>query len=242
VKNSDLETFVKLIEGETDHSRVLAAAESLLNSGARLDGPPPGRLITALIEGADAVDPTLLNLARAWSRPDMSRAMLDALPAAATPDQKEQIAWLLKTVLAVEHSGEAIGRVLDSEEQPQVRRWLLEAVERMTFAGALGWDQLLPVVSLLGRERDPALRAGLASLLVALPWRPSNVLLIAPLLLDDNYEVVSAAAHTLAQHPDDARKLDTGILDHLRSHGNPMMKASASLLEQSIRRCNDPKQ
>ena len=110
----------------------------------------------------------MLNLARAWSRVEMSRAMLDALAGAVGSEDKEQAAWLLKTVLAAEHRGEAIERVRWREEA-QVWRWLLEGLERLMFGAVVGWTEPRPVVERLV-EGAPALRS-VAGLLSALPWR-----------------------------------------------------------------------
>ena len=152
--SSEIRTFLEVLAAETKRSRIVAAAESLLHSDARLDGAPPAQFVAALIESDAATDQSFLNLARAWSRPEMSRAMLDKLPIASTPQQKEQVAWLLKTVLAAEHSQEAVDRILDKNEDPQVCRWLLEGLERMTFAGPLGWNELDRVVSYLIGQSD----------------------------------------------------------------------------------------
>lgn len=233
--NHEIATFVEILTIETDCAHIAAAAESLLNSAASLDGPPPRQLISALIECGPATDQSLLNLARAWSRPEMSRAMLDELRGASTPGQKEQAAWLLKTVLASEQSREAIEQVLDKDEDGQVRRWLLEGLERITFGGGLGWNELTEVVSSLAGEPHPALRAGLASLLTALPWRPENAALLEPLLLDENQEVVSAAVHTLARHREAAQAVDPEILARLRVHASPIIRESATVLDESIR-------
>jgi hypothetical protein len=233
--NSEIRRFLNIFAAETNRSRIVAAAEALLQSGAPLDGAPPAEFVAALIESGPAIDQSFLNLARAWSRPEMSRAMLDELPIAPTPQQKEQVAWLLKTVLAAEHSQEAVDRILDQNEDAQVRRWLMEGLERMTFAGPLGWNELDRVVSYLTGQSNPILRTGLASLLAALPWRPTNVSILEPFLFDENWEVVSTAAYTLAGHPDAVRALDTKVFDHLRTHSNPMMRQSAAVLGESIR-------
>src|SRR5262249_23287353 len=134
--NSDIDAFAKALEEATDRSRAVAAVEALLSSDAALVGSPPAELTAALIRGDATLDQPFLDLARAWSRPEMSRAMLDALAAAETVDEREQAAWLLKTVLAVEHAPEAIARVLDTRDDAQVRRWLVEALERLVFGGA----------------------------------------------------------------------------------------------------------
>ena len=160
----------------------------------------------------------------------MSRAMLDKLPIASTPQQKEQVAWLLKTVLAAEHSQEAVDRILDKNEDPQVCRWLLEGLERMTFAGPLGWNELDRVVSYL---------IGQSIQFSEWDWRrywprclgtSTDVSILEPFLFDENWEVVSAAAYTLAGHPDAVRALDTKVFDHLRAHSNPIMRRSAAVL------------
>jgi hypothetical protein len=207
-----------------------------LSSNAALVGSPPRQFITALVNGGTSLDESFLQLACAWSRPDMSRAMLDALASVPTVREREQAAWLLKRVLAVEHSAEAIDRVLDTEEDAQVRRWLVEALERLALGADFGWDQLGPVVTLLAGERQPVLRSGLALLLSTLPWRPGNTPLLEELLLHDDHEVVSAGAYTLARHPDAVLTLQPTTLDHLRAHPNPMMRHCATLLEASIRR------
>jgi hypothetical protein len=193
-------------------------------------------LIVAAIASPVFPQQSVLNLLRAWSRPEMSRAVLDALHAATTDHESERVAWLLKTVLAVEHSAEAVDRILDSAENAQVRRWLAEGLERLVLAGSLDWEQVGVVISVLAQEHQPTLLTALASLLGALPWRAGNIVLLEPLLLHPDHEVVSAVAHTLARHPETALQLDLKILDHLRAHSNPMMRHSAKILDESIHR------
>ena len=224
-----------MLEDGADRAQLEAAAARLLTGDAALTGAPPPRLIAVLTEDNTTLDEPLLHLVRAWSRPEMSRALLDALIAAPTVDARRQAGWLLKSVLAVEHRGEAIDRVLDTDEDAEVRRWLIEALERFVFGDALGWDELDPVVTALAGERAGVLRAGLALLLSTLPWRASNTALLEPLLLDDCHEVVSAAAHTLARHPEAVATLPPETLDRLRVHTNAMMRRCAAVLEASLR-------
>jgi hypothetical protein len=233
--SDDIGGFVNLLEDGADRAQLEAAAARLPTGGAALTGAPPPRLIAVLTEDNTTLDEPLLHLVRAWSRPEMSRALLDALIAAPAVDTRRQAGWLLKSVLAVEHRGEAIDRVLDSDEDAEVRRWLIEALERFVFGDALGWDELDPVVTVLTGERAGELRAGLALLLSTLPWRASNTALLEPLLLDDCHEVVSAAAYTLARHPEAVATLPPETLDRLRVHTNAMMRRCAAVLEASLR-------
>jgi hypothetical protein len=231
--NNDVDELLRGLEAADTR---VAAAAALLRSAAPLTGTPPPALISAVAAGEANLHPPLLNLARAWSRPEMSRAALDAFHGAKASREREELAWLLKTVLAVEHSPEVIERVRDGAEDVQVRRWLLEGLERLAFGGSLGWAELGGVVDTLANERAGALREALASLLMALPWRPENGRLLAPLLRDPDPIVVAAAAHTLAGHPDTVRELDPDLLQDLRRHANPLINHVAAELDNALKR------
>jgi hypothetical protein len=232
---NELEFFTNAISEGASVASIVAAAESLLRSDIELCGPPSPRLVKLLIESGTSIHGSLIDLVRAWSRLDMSGALLDALPHAATADQREQVAWLLKTALAMEHSDRAIEIVLDNDEPSQVRRWLLEGLERLVREGVVDVQRLVPIVSLLAAAQEPTLRAALPSFVGALPWSAASASALALLLEDDDHEVVSAAAETLAWHPDAVLTLDSRLLDRLRTHPNPMMQRSAMVLEGALR-------
>lgn len=215
----------------TDASVAAHAADALMSSSAPLAGAPPAQLLSAIIMPTGLPHASILNLARAWSRPEMSRATLDALRRTTNARERARLAWLLKMVLAAEHGAEAIDLVKDGGENDEVRLWMLEATERLVFGGSLGWTQLADVVAMLAGSRNPTLRSKLPSLLMALPWRPENILLLEPLLLEDDPDVVSAAAHTLAGHPDAVRQLRPATLERLRHHSNPRMRHGGAELD-----------
>ncbi len=221
--------------GAADESVAAQAAEALLSSPDSLSGDPPVELVMAITRPVGLPSAPILNLARAWSRPEMSRATLRALRQATAPRERERLAWLLKTVLAAEHYPEAIERALEPAESPDVRRWLVEAIERLAFARLVGWDELADVVTMLTISSSPTLRAALPSLLMALPWRSTNTRLLEPLLRDSDPGVVSAAAHTLAGHPEAVRELDPKLLDLLQRHRNPRIRYGATELAAALR-------
>jgi hypothetical protein len=95
-------------------------------TGDNLEGMPPPWLVAALVEAGGSMSEDLLGVARAWSRPEMSRALLDALAVLESDREREHTAWLLKRTLAVEHAAEVIAIVVDVDEDPQVRSWLIE--------------------------------------------------------------------------------------------------------------------
>jgi len=212
------------------------AAAALLRSDVQLAGPPPPALLSGIALGEARLHQPLLDLARAWSRPEMSRAALDAFHAAEAARERQELAWLLKTVLAVEHSPEVIARVHDDTEDMQVRRWLVEGLERLACGGALGWDELGVVVDTLAGEGSSSLREALASLLMTLPWRRENERLLATMLRDPDPIVVAAAAHTLAGYPDAVRDLDTRLLQYLRQHQNPLINQAVGELDAALKR------
>lgn len=218
----------------TDRGIAAAAADALLNSEVPLVGTPPQELVLAIAATDELPHDSLLNLARAWSRSEMSRAALDALHQDPDARTRERLAWLLKTVLAEEHVPEAIDVAVDHSEDPQVRAWTVEALERLAFSGAIGWDQLSGVVDVLAEEPSSTLRAALASLLMALEWRPTSSAMLEPLLRDPDPEVIAAAAHTLAGHPDAVRRLDSRRLDQLRRDQNPWLRHAAAELDASL--------
>jgi hypothetical protein len=164
----------------------------------------------------------------------MSRATLDAIRQTTHLGERERLAWLLKTVLAPEHASEAISRILDRAEADEVRLWIVEAVERLIFGGSIGWDQLGGVIAMLAQSPSPALRAKLASVLTALPWRATNVQWLEPLLRDADPEVVSSAAHTLARHPDATRQLRPLTLEQLRANPNSLIRHAAASLDAAL--------
>jgi ATP phosphoribosyltransferase regulatory subunit HisZ len=119
----NLDEFVKDLASAD--ARVAAhAAEALLAAAVTLSGAPPAQLLAAIIMPVELPQASILNLARAWPRPEMSRATLDALRQTTDQRVRERLAWLLKTVLAPEHGSEAIDRVLDHAEDDEVRLWV----------------------------------------------------------------------------------------------------------------------
>jgi hypothetical protein len=214
--------------------QVAAAAARALAASIPLTGRPPAQLLAAIALPAGLPAEPVLDLARAWQRPDMSGAALDELRDSTDSAIRERFAWLLKTVLAQEHASRAIAVLLDQSEAAQVRRWLLEGIERLVFSQSLGWSQLADVVTMLASAEAPVLRAGLAGLLSALPWRARSQQILESLLSDADAEVVAAAGHTLAGHPDAVRSLPSGVLENLRTHTNPLVRYVAAELDAAM--------
>jgi hypothetical protein len=218
--------------GSMDPDVAANAAERLLTSSAPLQGQPPDQLLHAITLHTSLPAASILNLARAWSRTEMSRATLDALSRSTLA--RERLAWLLKTVLAPEHSDEALRVILDPAEDVQVRMWMLEAVERLALGGVIDWEAMAPVVAALSESPDLLLRSALPSLLMALPWRPSNLGILEALLRDTDPGVIAAAAQVLTGHPEAVRQLDPQTLDGLRRHAVAGVRDFAARLDATM--------
>jgi len=193
-----------------------AAARQLTASDEPFTGPPPAGLLRAIARGPHAGGEPLLTVARAWSRPEMSRAALDALLAESDPESRAQLAWLVKHVLDAAHAPEVIAMVLDPQHPPEVRSWLVEGLERLVRGGALSWAELDPVVRHVERSEHPGLRIRVPSLLETLPWHDGNVPVLAALLDDADREVVLSAAHTLSMYPEAMSRLDPQRRERVR--------------------------
>ena len=177
------------------------AAQRLAERPEWLRGPPPAELIDALMEQPPPGAEPLLALARRYERAPLSAALLERLRGARDPGTRAQAAWLLKGVLAEEHRADAIELAGAENESPQVRRWLVEALDRLAFAAAAGGDELGELVERLARHEHPALREGAVGLLTSLPRTDRSTALLVRLLGDRDPLVAAGAARALGGPP-----------------------------------------
>ena len=173
------------------HARILPAARGLT-------GAPPGALIRAITSWQEARE-ALLNVAMSWSRPEMSRALLDALHAATYADDQELLGWFLKRTLAVDHMVEAIAIVRDGSIDPEARSWVTGGIEGLVWGQAIGWAELELLVDYLSGESASVLRCRVPGLLTALGWRDSNKQILEICLRDSDPEVLLAAAQAIGR-------------------------------------------
>ena len=209
------------------------AAHAYFATATPLRGAPPAAFIAAITSWPYEAQEALLNVAMAWSRPEMSRALLDAL-AVAEPDDQADVAWFLKRTLAHEHAAEAIAFARDAARPAAARSWLVEGLEALARGGAIGWRELGSLVEELIVEPAAQLRYRVPGLVAALDWRQESRLILERALRDSEVDVIAAAAHVLATHPEDARQLDHELLAALRRHGNVRVRTAIQRLDEAV--------
>jgi hypothetical protein len=138
--------------------------------------------------------------------------------------------------LAAPSSWKAIADLARSDEEPvQLRRWLLEALDRLAAGRAIGWRELGDVVSAVARHSDASLRDGVVGILVSLDRSDEKRRLLLEILRADDDEIVLASAvNALASVL--PMELDPGLVDRLLSHPSPRVQRSVrDLIERAKR-------
>lgn len=211
------------------------AAHAYFATATPMQGPPPTEFIAAITSWPHEAHEALLNVAMAWSRPEMSRALLDALAAVEADDQAD-VAWFLKRALAAEHAAEAIAFARDPSRPAAARSWIVEGLEALARGGAIGWPELGSLLQELSVEPAAQLRHRVPGLVAALDWRQESRHILERGLRDSDVDVIAAAAHVLATHPEAAQQLDSELLAALRRHDNARVRAAVQRLDEALSR------
>lgn len=245
------------IEPEAPHTIAAASAnarESLLaaladGDGARdaavalrahpewLRGIPPTALVAALASVDYDVDHPVFELARAWEREPMCHALIAAVRSTDDERLREHGAWLLKH-LAAPSAWAAIADLARSDAEPvQVRRWLLEALDRLAASRAIGWDELGGLVEALAADPDPNVREGVVGVLRSLERsEKKRDILLGVLRRDDDEVVIASAVHALSSVL--PLELDPSVVERLLGHESP--RVQRSIRELVARAKSDP--
>jgi hypothetical protein len=223
------ELLAKLVD--PDHAE--AAAAELRSHPEWLRSVPPPALVAALASVDYDVEGAIFDLARAWDREPLCHSLIASMRAESEPRAREHSAWLLKH-LAAPSSWKAIADLARSDAEPaQLRRWLLEALDRLAAGRAIGWRELGDVVTTVSRHPDASLRDGVVGILVSLDRSDEKRRLLLDILRDDDDEVVLASAvNALASVL--PMELDPGLVDRLLGHPSPRVQRSVrDLIERA---------
>lgn len=216
-----LELLAKLV----DPDEAEQAAVELAQRPEWLRSVPPLTLVAALSRIDYDSDSAMFVLARAWDREPLCHALITALRAEPEPRLREHLAWLLKH-FAAPSSWKAIADLARSENEPnQLRRWLLEALDRLAAGRGIGWRELGDVVTTLARHPDAALRDGVVGILLSLDRSDDKRRLLLDILgADDDEVVLASAVNALASVL--PMELDPGIMNRLLGHPSPRVQRS----------------
>lgn len=212
--------------GDPDTSR--AAATTLRDHPEWLVGRPPIELLTALTEIDYDIEAPIFEVARAWEREAITRALIAALRDEPDVKLREHGAWLLKH-LGSPTALPALAEMVSNEaETATVRRWLLEAIERLVASRSIGWRDVGDLVTNLVRHPDPSLRDGVIGILATLEKSDEKRRLLLDLLRTDEDEIVlSSAVHALATAL--PIELDPAVAERLLGH--PSARVQSSVME-----------
>jgi hypothetical protein len=223
------------IEQLADPSTVTAAATALLEHPEWLRGRPPLALLEALTALDYDVDGPVFELARMWERDPLARALVAALRDEPDAKLREHSAWLLKQISAPSVLPALIELVSNDAEPVIVRRWLIDAIERLVASRSVGWKDVGVLVSSLLRHPDASLRDGAIGVVAALERSDEKRRVLLELLrVDDDETVLSSAVQALASAL--PIELDPALAERLLGHRSPRVQRSVvDFIERSKR-------
>lgn len=208
-----------------DSRTAAEAAAALRERPDALRGIPPQSLVNALSTVDYDAEGPVFEIARAWEREPLCHALIKALKKEDDPKVREHGAWLLKH-LAAPTAWKALADLARSEEESMgVRRWLLEALERLASTRAIGWRELGDLVTILSRHEDASLREGAIGILEILERSDEKKrVLLEVLKHDDDESVLATAVQALVTVlPMD---LDPMVAERLLGHPSPRVQKS----------------
>jgi hypothetical protein len=116
----------------------------------------------------------------------------------------------------------------------QLRRWLLEALDRLAAGRSVGWDELGPTVTAVARHPDASLRDGVVGILASLDRSDAKRDLLLDILRADDDEIVIAnAVHALASVL--PIELDPAVVGRLLGHPSARVQRSVRELIERAR-------
>jgi hypothetical protein len=198
-----------------------------------MQGEPPVSLICGLEAHPFDAERPLFRLARDWERGPMARALWRALKKADTARARAELAWLLKEIPGKDVWALIAEAASDPEESLQVRVFLLDALDRLAFGGAVGWNELGPVIERCRGDSQPAIRERAPGMLMSLPRSDAGTETLLSMLGDEHPSVLTAALqalHSLGVRSDDERLLG------LASHPRESIRSRARRLTTSAHR------
>lgn len=224
-----------LLDKLGDPSTARAAAIELRDHPEWLRGRPPLGLLTALTEIDYDVEAPIFELARMWEREGITRALVATMREEPDAKLREHGAWLLKHLGSKAALPSLAEMVSDDREQGPVRRWLLEAIERLVASRSVGWSEIGDLVQGLIHHSDPSLRDGVIGIVAALDRSDDKRRLLVDVLRTDDDEIVLASAvHALASAL--PIELDPSVTERLLGHPSARVQRSVmDFIERSKR-------
>jgi len=225
----------ELIAKLEEPNEARAAVDALRSAPAWLKGPPPRPFLEALAHADYDAQRPVMEVARVWDREPLCRAILDGLKSEADSRHREHAAWLLKHLAAPNAWKDIADLARSDSETTGVRRWLLEALDRLAAARNIGWTELGDLVRVLARHTDATLRDGTIGILRSLePSEDKKKVLMDVVEHDDDEVVLTDALEALgALAPFGDVDLDDETIARLLGHASDRVQRAAKELMAS---------
>jgi HEAT repeat protein len=192
-------------------------------------------LLEALTSLDYDVEAPVFEVARMWEREPVCRALIALLRDEPDAKLREHLAWLLKHLGTPNALPSLVDLASNDAEASGVRRWLLEAIERLVATRSVGWSEIGDLLSRLVRSPDAGVRDGVISVLSALDRSEEKRRMLLELLRTDDDEVVlSSAVQALAGAL--PIEIDPAVTERLLGHPSPRVQRSVvDFIERSKR-------
>lgn len=217
-----------------DPASARATLDTLRDTPEVLRGVPPKELVDALTHLDYDAEAAVFELARLWEREPMCHALLRALKDQEDLRLREHAAWLLKH-LGAATAWKSIADMAKNESEPvPLRRWLIEALDRLAAGRSVGWRELGDIVTALAKHPDPTIRDGVVGVLTSLETSEDKRRLLVEILEhDDDEGVLTSAMNALGNAL--PSELDPKIVARLTTHPSSRVQRNLKELEGRIR-------
>lgn len=187
---------------------------------------PPPTLIAGLLDPDGPTDGPVVDLVRVWDRDLMTAALLAAVDGEPDPAQRVRAAWLAKVHPSPRAAEALLAGAARSDDDPTIRSFLLEAVDRLVAGGHLHWADIADTLLTLSRDPESVVRDAVVGVLMSTGGadEAANRLLVG-MLSDTDPTVLASVINALAHTAD--LNLDPALAARLMAHPDPRVSRPA---------------
>lgn len=201
-----------------------AAALLAANPSWRCGRPPPAALV-AFGDPQYPLDGAVVGLACAWEAESLVPLLLQAIADDNDLQRRRRLAWIAKQIATARTAAKLLAMACVSAEDRVVRRYLLEALSRLAFAGEVGWPAIAASVRVLVCDPDALIREAAVALAgIGDDAAAERRDLLLASLADTDAAVLATAATALRRHGVRASDVPAALLGKLLDHPQPLVR------------------
>jgi hypothetical protein len=207
-----------------DAAEAADAAHALIEHPEWRTGRAPDALIERLVDPRLSLENAFLDLARLWPRQELSPALVAAFGAAQDPERRERAALRAKDLAGEEEVPQLLAAAQRSDEPPAVRRWLLEAVDRLAYGRDPAWQGVGAALEQLAGDPAPLVRDGAVAIAGSLEDSPAQRAFLMRMLDDHDTYVLTSSLTALGERGVRRSELASPVSERLESHADPRVR------------------